>query len=355
MSLKIPTRSKGLHLKAHPHHSKNVFSFQNKNLNYQKKGFSGPALNHSSKINTYHSSSPYASSNHCTFWKKAPISKAQPEASHAMPIRATHDNLQKRSSFSLKSPLQDGKAPIHPSEKASPFSRDNPQTAKWAARVFSLPQSTVWQTFTPLALEHKSVNLGQGFPDYEAPAFVLASAEKAINNHFNQYSRVQGHPRLVNALADYYSASFERKIEPMTEIQTTIGATEGLFAICQALVSPGDEVILIEPFYDAYPCDVFLAGGVPRFSSTKWNSDRKMWELDFPHLQSLINSKTKLLFLNNPQNVSGKVYSREELEKIAEIAQKNDIIVISDEVYSNLTYGNTFHLTTFKTFFIYFF
>ena len=123
--------------------------------------------------------------------------------------------------------------------------------------------ATVFAEFTALANQHAAVNLGQGFPNFAAPSFIKEAAREAIAADLNQYARSAGHPRLVNALSRVYSPLFGREIAPLTEIVITTGATVGIFATIQALVNPGDEVILIEPFYDSYPAAVTMAGGTP--------------------------------------------------------------------------------------------
>ena len=108
----------------------------------------------------------------------------------------------------------------------------------------------VWQEFTPLAIKHKSDNLGQGFPDWETPQFVKNAMNRAVANNFNQYCRSAGEPALVDALATFYGPLVGRKIDPLTEITTSVGATEALFAIMQSLLNPGDEVVVLEPAFD---------------------------------------------------------------------------------------------------------
>ena len=123
--------------------------------------------------------------------------------------------------------------------------------------------TTVFAEFTALANRHNAVNLGQGFPDFPAPDFIKEAAQQAIAADLNQYARSAGQPNLVQALADLYGPLFGRELDPQTHIVVTDGATEGIFATVQALVDPGDEVILIEPFYDSYPASVIMAGGTP--------------------------------------------------------------------------------------------
>lgn len=215
-----------------------------------------------------------------------------------------------------------------------------------AARVQSFG-TTVFAEFTALALEHNAVNLGQGFPDFPAPDFVIEAARAALANGHNQYARSAGHPRLVNALAAIYSPVFGRALDPLTEIVVTTGATEGIFATIQGLVDPGDEVILIEPFYDSYPASVMMAGGTPVYIPLRpapGASSAADWRVDLDELRAAISPRTKLLVVNTPQNPVGKIFSREELLALAEIAQEHDLLVLSDEVYEWMTYDDKPHV-----------
>jgi kynurenine---oxoglutarate transaminase / cysteine-S-conjugate beta-lyase / glutamine---phenylpyruvate transaminase len=204
---------------------------------------------------------------------------------------------------------------------------------------------SVFGEFTVLAQKHDAVNLGQGFPNFSAPDFVKDAACAAIQAELNQYARSAGHPRLVNALAQVYSSLFQRELNPMTEIVTTVGATEGIFATIQALIDPGDEVILIEPFYDSYPASVHMAGGVPVYVPLRPVPDAggrvdsaQQWQLDMEELAAAFGPRTKLLLLNTPHNPVGKVFTRAELEEIATLVQQYDAYVLSDEVYEWMVY-----------------
>lgn len=206
---------------------------------------------------------------------------------------------------------------------------------------------TVFSTFTRLAIEHGAVNLGQGFPDFAAPDFIKRAAQEAIAADLNQYARGMGHPRLVKALAQVYGPLFGRELDPMAEIVVTTGATEAIFATIQALVDPGDEVVLLEPFYDSYPAAVEMAGGVPvyvplRFSSGARSSQE--WTLDTDELRAAITPRTKLLILNTPMNPVGKVFKRDELAAIAAVALEHDFLVLSDEVYEWMVYAPAEHV-----------
>lgn len=198
---------------------------------------------------------------------------------------------------------------------------------------------SVFAEFTALADRHAAVNLGQGFPNFPAPGFVKEAAQRAIANEQNQYTRYGGHLGLVEALALQAEVDLGRVVDPLAEIQITAGATASLFSICQALLDPGDEVILFEPFYDSYPADVALAGGVVRFVPLYPHSDGR-WRFDPGELRAQFNRRTKLIFLNTPHNPTGKVFDAAELSLIAALCQAFDVIVVADEVYERMTYGD---------------
>jgi aspartate/methionine/tyrosine aminotransferase len=201
--------------------------------------------------------------------------------------------------------------------------------------------ATVFAEFTALAAETGAVNLGQGFPNFPAPDFVKQAAQAAIAADLNQYARSAGHPRLVRALAELYSPLFGRPLDPLAEIVVTVGATEGIFATVQALVDPGDEVILIEPFYDSYPAAVTMAGGrcvyVP-LRAPAGAASAAQWVLDPDELAAAFSSRTKLLILNTPLNPLGKVFTRSELQAIADLVLRHNVTVLSDEVYEWMVY-----------------
>jgi aspartate/methionine/tyrosine aminotransferase len=209
-------------------------------------------------------------------------------------------------------------------------------------RLDSIPLQTVWTEFTPLAQQHKAVNLGQGFPDFPAEDWLLKETSSAVEENIVQYARSPGHVRLVNALATTYSKRINRQIDPLKEIVVTVGATEALFVAMQAIVKPGDEVILIEPFYDSYPHCVQVAGGKCVYVPLRPAPDSKSsadWKLDMNELEKAISKKTKAILINTPQNVPGKVYTRAELEGIAALAKKHDFLVIMDQVYEWMVYA----------------
>ena len=151
----------------------------------------------------------------------------------------------------------------------------------------------------------------------------------------------------MNALAAVYSPVFDRELDALTEIVVTTGATEGIYATVQGLVDPGDEVILIEPFYDSYPPSVIMAGGTPVYVPLRPRpgaTSAADWQIDMEDLQAAISPKTKLIIINTPLNPVGKMYSREELLALAQVAQEHDLLVLSDEVYEWMTYDGTPHV-----------
>lgn len=213
-----------------------------------------------------------------------------------------------------------------------------------ATRVQSFGH-TVFAEYTALAIQHEAVNLGQGFPNFAAPSFVKEAAQRAIAEDLNQYTRSAGHLRLVHALGHIYSPLLDRNLDPLTEIVVTDGATEGIFASIQALVEPGDEVILLEPFYDSYPASVIMAGGTPVYVPLRPAPLRPGaenlaadWTIDWDELAAAFSERTRLVIINTPQNALGKVYSRAELLKIAELVQEHDAYVLADEVYEWMVY-----------------
>lgn len=223
---------------------------------------------------------------------------------------------------------------------------------------FALPKRygqsspSVWVEYIQLALEYKPLNLGQGFPNYHPPKFVtdgLVTAAKSENPLINQYTRGFGHPRLVQALSKLYSTLVGRQINPNTEVLVTVGAYEALYCAIQGHVDYGDEVIIIEPFFDCYEPMVKYAGGVPRYIPLKPKSNTEIissqdWTLNETELEKLFNKKTKLIILNTPHNPLGKVFTRQELETIARLCIEHNVLCVSDEVYEHMIFEPYEHI-----------
>ncbi|CAL8341893.1 unnamed protein product [Arctogadus glacialis] len=208
----------------------------------------------------------------------------------------------------------------------------------------------IWVEFTQLAADYQAVNLGQGFPDFAPPKFLQEAFCKAVSGGglMHQYTRAFGHPSLVTILAQLFGRLVGHEIQPLEDVLVTIGAYQALFCTFQALVDEGDEVIIIEPFFDCYQPMVKMAGGKqvyvplrPRGGSNLSSGD---WVLCAEELASKFTAKTKAIVINTPNNPTGKVYKTEELQVIADLCIKHDVVCISDEVYEWLTYDGAKHV-----------
>lgn len=203
--------------------------------------------------------------------------------------------------------------------------------------------STIFAEMTALATLHDAVNLGQGFPDTDGPAGMLAAARQAIADGVNQYPPGPGMPVLRRAIADDRRLRYGLDADPDTEVLVTVGATEAISATILGLVEPGDEVILFEPYYDSYAASVALAGAVRRTVSLVPDGDRFVVDLDA--LRAAITPKTTMLVVNSPHNPTGTVFTETELRAVAEIACEHDLLVLSDEVYEHLVFDAFTHTT----------
>ncbi len=177
-------------------------------------------------------------------------------------------------------------------------------------------------------MENNAINLGQGFPDFDAPEFVKEAAIQAIRDGENQYSRSAGHPLLVQAIAD----TFELPIDPMEEVTVSCGSTESIANVILGIINPGDEVIVIEPFYDSYLACLSMAGAEPKIVTLHAPD----FTLDETELRAAFSDKTKMIIVNSPHNPTGRVFTHKELSLIASLAIEHDAIVLSDEVYDKL-------------------
>jgi len=202
--------------------------------------------------------------------------------------------------------------------------------------------STIFAEMTTLAVRTGAVNLGQGFPDTDGPAGMLEVARSAIASGHNQYPPGPGIPELRNAVAEQRSACYGLVHDPDTEVLITVGATEAISAALLALVQQGDEVLLIEPYYDSYPAAVALAGATRRCVPLVADGDR--FALDLDALAGAITPATRALLLNSPHNPTGTVLRRDELAALAALAVEHDLLVITDEVYEHLVFDGAQHL-----------
>lgn len=200
--------------------------------------------------------------------------------------------------------------------------------------------TSVFTEMSRLAIEHRAINLGQGFPDFPGPDLVKEAAVRAIHADLNQYAPSHGAPRLRQAIAGTFSRTYGRDIDADSQVTVTTGATEALQAAILAFVDPGDEVIFFEPFYDAYPAQVVFAGGVPRAVRL----EPPNWTFDPEDLRSAITPQTRAILLNSPHNPTGKMFGRAELELIARTAIEHDLLVITDEVYDRIIFDGAEHV-----------
>jgi aminotransferase len=199
---------------------------------------------------------------------------------------------------------------------------------------------SVIREMTRLAAEHGALNLAQGFPDFEAPAEIKEAAREAIARDINQYAITWGARPLREAIAAKYRRWYGLEIDPEREITVCCGATEGMIASLMAIIDPGDEVVIFEPFYENYGPDTELCGATPRFVQLRPPD----WSFDPEELRRAFNSRTKAIVLNSPNNPTGKVFSREELEFIAGLCREFDALALTDEIYEHIVYDGATHI-----------
>jgi aminotransferase len=191
------------------------------------------------------------------------------------------------------------------------------------------------------ALKYDAVNLAQGMPDFPAPQVLKDAACQAIQDDVNQYAITWGARELRYAIADHAAWFLGMKVDPETEITVTCGSTEAMLVALIALINPGDEVILSEPFYENYWPDCVLAGATPRFVPVR----PPQWKFDPDELAAAFNDRTKVIVLCNPNNPTGAVFTRQDLEEIAALCRKWDVIAITDEIYEHIIYDGRSHLS----------
>ncbi len=196
-------------------------------------------------------------------------------------------------------------------------------------------ETSVFTEMTRLAEAHRAVNLGQGFPDFDGPAFVRDAALLALGAGHNQYCRPFGLPALVQAIAAHRERWYGLRYDALEEVTVTAGATEALFASIQSLFDPGDEAILFEPAYDAYRPALAMTG----VRAVHVRLDGPGFTFDPSALAAAVTPRTRGIVFNSPHNPLGKVFAREELAVVAEICVRHDLLAISDEVYEHLVYG----------------
>ena len=207
-------------------------------------------------------------------------------------------------------------------------------------RIFSSLGTTIFTQMSALAAEQDAINLGQGFPDDEGPDDIRSEAARAVLEGPNQYPPSAGLPELRQAVAAHNKRFYGLEVDWRTQVLVTSGATEALADCLLALLNPGDEAILIEPFYDCYLPIVEAAGA----TAVPVALDMPDWHLDTAKLAAAFSERTKLLVLNSPMNPTGKVFTHAELDAIAALVREHDAYAVCDEVYEHLVFGGVAHV-----------
>ncbi|QRP45565.1 pyridoxal phosphate-dependent aminotransferase [Amycolatopsis sp. FDAARGOS 1241] len=202
--------------------------------------------------------------------------------------------------------------------------------------------ATIFAEMTALAVKHGAVNLGQGFPDTDGPAGMLEAAKNSLFGGDNQYPPGPGRPELRAAISRHRTR-YGTEYDPDTEVLVTAGATEAITAALIALVEAGDEVIVVEPYYDSYAAAVAMAGAQRRVLGLRETAGGRL-ELDVDALRDAITPRTRAVLLNSPHNPTGTVFSRAELEAVAAVCVEHDLIAVTDEVYEHLVFDGAEHV-----------
>jgi aspartate/methionine/tyrosine aminotransferase len=207
-------------------------------------------------------------------------------------------------------------------------------------KALSFTESMI-REMTRVCIEHQGVNLAQGFPDFPAPHEIKEAAVRAIREDFNQYSITWGTPRLRRAIAQKFASYNGVSADPEREITVCCGSTEAMISSLVAIVDPGEEVIVFEPFYENYGPDAIICGATPRFVTLR----EPDWSFDKKELAAAFNDRTKAIIINTPNNPTGKVFSREELAFIASLCQKWGVVAVTDEIYEHILYDGAKHVS----------
>lgn len=212
---------------------------------------------------------------------------------------------------------------------------------KELSRITEIFTESVIREMTRICDAAGGYNLSQGFPDFESPKVVKDAAIAAINNDLNQYPVTFGEPELREAISKKVFRFNGIQCDPATDITVTCGATEAMIATLKSLINPGDEIIVFEPYYENYGPDGILSGAVPRFVTLHAPD----WSYSSEELAKAFNGKTKAIVINTPNNPTGKVFSRTELEEIASLCVKWDCYAVTDEIYEHITYDGSEHIS----------
>ncbi len=199
--------------------------------------------------------------------------------------------------------------------------------------------TTIFTVMSQMAMQHQAVNLGQGFPDFPVPDFLVDALARAMRDGKNQYAPMTGVPALREAIAEKTLACYGHRACPESEITVTSGASEAIFDAVLAVVRPGDEVIVLDPCYDCYEPAIDLAGGVCVHVAL----DPADFSVDWNRLRAAVTPRTRMIFINSPHNPSGALWTADDMQRLIELVRGTDIVVLSDEVYEHILFDGARH------------
>lgn len=212
---------------------------------------------------------------------------------------------------------------------------------KQLSRITETFTESVIREMTRVSDMNDGINMSQGFPDFESPVAIKEAAIAAINANHNQYPVTFGEPELREAVSKKAFAYNKIQCNPATDITVTCGATEAMIATLTAIINPGDEIIIFEPFYENYGPDGILSGAKPRYVTLHAPD----WNYDLEELKAAFNNNTKAIIINTPNNPTGKVFSRKEFSEIAALCMEWDVYAITDEIYEHILYDGSEHIS----------
>ena len=231
-------------------------------------------------------------------------------------------------------------AALEPSVALTISDMQGTERRSFASQRISRFKESVIREMTRLAFQHGAVNLAQGFPDFPAPRELKDAAQRAIEEDINQYSITWGAKPFRTAIAEYYKQQYAVEVDPEREITVCCGSTEGMIASLLALLDPGDEVVLFEPFYENYWPDSQLSGATCRYVTLRAPD----WSFDPDELRAAFNERTRAVIINTPNNPTGRVFSRTELTLVGQLCEAHDCLLITDEIYEHITFDGVEHV-----------
>ena len=204
--------------------------------------------------------------------------------------------------------------------------------------------STIFTTMSKIAVDYNAINLGQGFPDFNADPKLLDLVSKAMNSGYNQYPYMTGISELRQVISTKVHSLYGHVYEPETEVTVTSGATEAIMSAILATIHSGDEVIVLEPCYDCYVPAIKLTGGVPvRVQMVAPSRSQSVFTVDWDNVKAAITNKTRMIIVNTPHNPTGSIFSDDDLDALEKIVDSSDILLLSDEVYEHIIFDENKH------------